>query len=79
MLQPYSSLERLAKQMNLDLKNLSQWLEAGKLPYYVTKRELIIFHSSSKKTDHNLKFILDGKRLIQNDKVKYLGPWHPCR
>ena len=39
----------------------------------VTKTELIIFHSCSKKTDPSLKIILDGKRLIQADTVKYLG------
>ena len=38
-------------QMNLDLKNLSQWLKANKLSLNVTKTELIIFHPSSKKTD----------------------------
>ena len=37
------------------------------------KTELIIFHPSSKKTDPSLKIILDGKRLIQTDTVKYLG------
>ena len=37
------------------------------------KTELIIFHSSSKKTDHSLKFKLDGKRLTKTDTVKYLG------
>ena len=37
------------------------------------KTELTIFHSSSKKTDHSLKFILYGKKLTQTDTVKYLG------
>ena len=37
------------------------------------KTELIIFHSSSKKTDHSLKFKLDGKILTKTDTVKYLG------
>ena len=59
--------------MNSDLKNLSQWLKANKLPLNVTKTELIIFHSSSKKTDPSLKIILDGKRLIETDTLKYLG------
>ena len=59
--------------MNLDLKNLSQWLKANKLSLNVTKTELIIFHTSSKKTDHSLKLKLDGKRLTQTDTVKYLG------
>ena len=64
MVQSYSSLETLAKQINLDLKNLSQWLKVNKLYLNDTKTELIIFHSSSKKTGHCFKFILDGKRLI---------------
>ena len=73
MLLSHSSLETLAKQMNSDLKNLSQWLKANKLSLHVMKTELIIFHSSSKKTDPSLKIILDGKRLIQPDTVKYIG------
>ena len=73
MLQSHGSLEALVKRMILDLKNLSQWLKANKLSFNVTKTELIIFHSSSKKTDHGLKFKLDGKRLTQTDTVKYLG------
>ena len=59
--------------MNLDLKNLSQWLKANKLPINVMKIDLIIFHSSSKKTHHSLKFKVDGKRLTQTDTVKDLG------
>ena len=39
----------------------------------VTKTELIIFHSNSKKTDPSLEFILDGEILIQTDTVIYLG------
>ena len=69
----HSSLGTLAKRMNFDLKNLSQWLETNKLPLNVTKTELIIFDSSSKIADSSLKIILDGKRLIQPGTVKYLG------
>ena len=40
----------------------------------VTKTNLIIFHSSSKKTDHSrLKFKLVGKPLTQNDTIKHFG------
>ena len=73
MLLSHSSLETLAKRMNFDLKDLSQYLKANKLSLDVTKTELIIFHSNSKKTDPSLKIILDWKRLIQTDIVKYLG------
>ena len=46
MLQSDDSLKNVAKQMNFDLKNLSQWLKANKLSLNFTKTELIIFHSS---------------------------------
>ena len=73
MLQSHSSLETLEKRMKIDLKNLSQWFKANKFSLNVTKTELIIFHSSFKKTDHSLKFKLNGKRLTQTGRVKYLG------
>ena len=73
ILQSHSSLETLVKRMNLDLRNLSQWLKANKLPINVMKTDFTIFHSSSKKTDHSLRFKLDGKRLTQTDTVKDLG------
>ena len=38
----------------------------------ITKTELIIVHSSSKKTGHSLNFKLGRKRLTQIDIVKYL-------
>ena len=73
MLQSDNSLKNVAKRMKLDLKNLSQWLKANKLSLNFSKTELIIFYSSSKKIDHNLKFKLDGKRLTPTSTVKYLG------
>ena len=73
MLQSDSSLKNVDKWMNFNLKNLSQWLKAKKLSLNFTKTELIIFHSSSKKIDHNLEFKLDEKRLTPTSAVKYLG------
>ena len=73
MLQSDNSLKNLAKQTNFYLKNLSKWLKANKLSLNFTKTELIIFHSSSKKIDHNLKFKLDGKHLTPTSTVKYHG------
>ena len=59
MLQSDNSLKNAAEQMNFYLKNLSQWLKDNKLSLNFTKTELIIFHSGSKKIDHNLQFKLD--------------------
>ena len=66
-------LKNVAKPMNFDLKSLCQWRKADKLSLNFTKTELIMFHSSSKKIEHNLKFWLDGKSLTITSTVKYLG------
>ena len=42
------SLKQLAKQMNLDLKFLSQWLNANKISLNASKTEYIIFKTCSK-------------------------------
>ena len=65
------TVKNLSKKINL--KNLSQWLKANNFSLNVTKIELIIFHPSSKKIDHNWKFKLDGKHLTSPNTVKYLG------
>ena len=72
MLQSHSSLEAMVKRVNLDLHNLSQWFKGNKLSLNVKKTESIIFHSSSKKTDHSLRLKLDGKRLTQTNTVNTL-------
>ena len=70
------TLETLAKQMNLDLKHLSQWLKANILSLNVTKTELIIFHSSSKKTDPSHKYFR-WEKINTNWHSKI--PWSPLR
>ena len=63
----------LAKKMNQDLKNLSQWLKANKLSLNVKISELIIFHPKNTKLDYSVKFKLNGRRLTPISTVKYLG------
>ena len=67
------SLELLAKQMNQDLKDLSQWLKVNKLSLNLKNTELIISHPKSFKRDYNVKFKLNGKRCNLISTVKYLG------
>ena len=64
-------LERLSKQVNKDLSNLSNWLRANKLSLNVEKT--VIFRPRKLNIDHSFKFKLDGKRLVPTHSVKYLG------
>ena len=60
------------KQVNYDLKNLSNWLKAKKTSLNVGKTELVIFSSSEKELDYDLKIKLNRKRLYEIDSEKYL-------
>ena len=68
-----SCVKSLKKQANYDLKNLSNWLKANKISLNVGKTELVLFISSKKQLDCDLKIKLNGKRLYETDSVKYLG------
>ena len=72
IIQPNPSLEKLSKQVNKDLSNLSNWLRANKL-LNVKKTEHVIFRPTKLKIDHSFKFKLDGKRLVPTHSVKYHG------
>ena len=48
-------------------------LKANKISLNVGKTELVLFSSSKKQIDCNLKIRLRGKRLYETDSVKYLG------
>ena len=67
------SLDVLSKNLNKNLKNLSQWLKVSKLSLNISKTKLITFHRNTASIDHSLKLKLDGKRLSPSLSVKYLG------
>ena len=73
IMQSNKSLDVLSKNLNKDLKSLSQWLKANKLSLNISKTKLIIFHRNTANIDHTLKLKLDGKRLSSSKLVKYLG------
>ena len=58
-----NSVKRMNKQVNQDLKNLKNWLNANKIFLNVSKAEVVLFKSSRKLTDVSLKLKLNGKRL----------------
>ena len=66
-------VKSINKRTNYDLKNLSNWLKATKISLNVGKTELVLFTSSKKQLDCDLKIKLNEKRLYQIDLVRYLG------
>ena len=68
-----SCVKSINKQANYDLKNLSNQLKANKILLNVGKIEFVLFTSSKKQLDCDLKIKLNGKRLYETDSVKYLG------
>ena len=67
------SVYRLNKYVNLDLKNLTYWLNANRISLNVKKTELVIFKHQRKKLDSPIKIKLNRKRLHPSKSVKYLG------
>ena len=67
-----SCVKSITKQINYDVKNLSNWSKANKILLNIGKAELVHFTSSKKQLDCDLKIKLNGKRLYKTDSVKYL-------
>ena len=68
-----TSLKSLTKKTNIDLKCLSNWLNANLISLNSTKTELLLFRSKRKSTYYDAKFKIHGKRLYPSKVVKYLG------
>ena len=66
-------VKSINKRVIYDLKNLPNWLKTNKIYLNVTKTELVLFTSSKKQLDCDLKIKLNGKRLYETDSVRYLG------
>ena len=67
------SLKKMRKYLNLDLKNLSNWLNANKISLNANKTELLLFRHPNKRINFHLKVRLNGKQLEPAQYVKYLG------
>ena len=68
-----SCVKSINKQVNYDLKNVSNSLKANKILLNVGKTELVLFTSSKKQLDCDLKIKPNGEKLYETDSVKYLG------
>ena len=60
-----SCLKSINEQVNCDLKNLLNWLNSNKIFMNVDKTELVLFTSSKKQLDCDLKIELNGKKLYE--------------
>ena len=67
------SITKLNKYVNLDMKNLTDWLNANKISLNVQKTELVIFKHQRKKLDSEVNVKLNRRQLFLTDSVKYLG------
>ena len=61
------------KQVNQDLKNLTNWLNTNRICLNVSKTEVVLFESPRKLSDVPLKLKLNEKQLYPSNSVKYLG------
>ena len=61
------SITKLNKYVNLDMKNLTNWLNANKISLNVQKTELVIFKHQRTKINSEVKIKLHRKRLYPTD------------
>ena len=55
------SVKKINKVVNKDLKFLTQWLHANKIPHNVAKTEIIIFRRKKKQLDFDWNLKIRGK------------------
>ena len=68
-----SCFKKLQKNINYDLKRLTNWLDSNMISLNCTKTELVYFRKKRLANPNNNKIKLNGKKLIPTDHIKYLG------
>ena len=66
-------LHKLNNYINIDMKNLTNWLNANKISLNVKKTELAIFKHKNKRLECPMKIKVSRKTLYPSKSVKYLG------
>ena len=66
-------VNKLNKYINLDMKNLTDWLNANKISLNVKKTELVIFKHKKKKLECRIRIKLSRKRIYPSNSIRYLG------
>ena len=62
----------IMKTLNEELKEISIWLKANKLPLNIKKTHFMIF-SSKNKAHTNVYINIDGESISENSKTNFLG------
>ena len=63
----------MEKILNQELKSVFEWLCANRLSINVTKTEFIIFKPPKKPLNQRIVLKLNGKKIFESPKIKYLG------
>ena len=63
----------IAKILNKEFKFVFEWLCANRLSINVTKTEFIIFRLPRKPFNQRIVLKLNGIKIFQSPKIKYLG------
>ena len=67
------SLKTLYKNMNYDLRGITDWLNGNKISLNASKTEFVIFRKPGQSLHLEFKIKLNGKRLYPSNYIKYLG------
>ena len=63
----------MEKILNQELKSVFEWLCANRLSINVTKTEFIIFKPPKRLLNQRIILKLNGKKIFESPKIKYLG------
>ena len=66
------SVNKLNKYVNLDMKNLTDWLNTNKISLNVKKTEVVIFKYKKKKLECPIRIKLSRKRLYPSNSIRCL-------
>ena len=68
-----NSIKKLSRQVNCDLRSLTNWLKANKIALNIKKTEFILFKKPSA-VINDFPFVkMDGKKISPSRQIKYLG------
>ena len=66
-------LNTIENEINNELDVISTWLKVNKLHLNIKKTHFMIFRGNKKSSCHNLSIKIDGEKLSEVDKTKFLG------